>query len=346
MEEWDIVRPIFLNKMNCAGEIMQALDAESYGLWRDAQRLYLTVIGQDNSSDRRDFYYESCYRAFAELSEWSDLVINIERTVAGPDSDHRRIWTDLWDDDWNQHTLLPWYLKAQLRDMSNDSLLPNLEQAISDPNRSDYIRDNFSDVLAIAYLSRGAIEKAIHFLDDHLKMFVGSWSNANPFIDTLKITRLIQARNAADIRNFTAKLDGTNWIVYNDLEDTLRQWAEPENGDGWTSVVAAETRYTFRKWCTTVLRRKTVNNASMASLIDSTEYSLDMKLVDAATQLKNFYVAQKYLKAHETLFTSILQNQHQLEYHLRLTRLALMKAEIDPDGRLNQFIKALNIFGE
>ncbi|ERL91440.1 hypothetical protein D910_08770 [Dendroctonus ponderosae] len=72
LDEWDMVKAIFIEKTNCKESVARAIALESQNKWQNAAEEYKTLIETDLSLEKRDFYCESLFKCLANLgSEFS-----------------------------------------------------------------------------------------------------------------------------------------------------------------------------------------------------------------------------------------------------------------------------------
>ncbi|KAJ8958549.1 hypothetical protein NQ314_006388 [Rhamnusium bicolor] len=214
LEEWDVVRSIFLEKMNCKDIIQKAIKYESEAQWRNAQELYKQLIETDMSAERKDFYYESYFKCFANLGEWEYLPETINSVVTTRDTDNA--WDILWDNGWYQQKLLPWYIIAHVKNTLFSQTWPeefskDINKCLSCAEKAEYLQTNFSEELCMMWLFKRDIASAKYYLQSYIKNFLGEWQLLNPMFQSLRYNKILKLRNFIEIDQFIS--------TYNNLTD-------------------------------------------------------------------------------------------------------------------------------
>nr|CAD7572621.1 unnamed protein product [Timema californicum] len=91
LNEWDVVRGIFRDKVQCGDSVEEALLAEATGFWREARDLYQETL-QDSECLVHDYCYQALYKCLAHLSDWDRLNTNVKSQAADGDLD--QLWKD------------------------------------------------------------------------------------------------------------------------------------------------------------------------------------------------------------------------------------------------------------
>ncbi|KAF5289822.1 hypothetical protein FQA39_LY14977 [Lamprigera yunnana] len=315
MNEWDVVRGIFMEKMNCSEIVLNAIEAESTEHWRNAQQFYAQVIEQDTSDQRRDFYYDSYFKSFAALAEWDKLTVVIDQNVCVNETD--KVWPLLWDNDWNQRKLLPWYLTASLRNTlkgDDQSIFTIINEYLQDPAKSEYLKTNFGEELAMLCLLQNDSDTANYYLNNTLTCWLENWSHINPLFVKLRANTVFNLKSITDIYSFvnfinTLKIDNCK----NKIDVTLKLWTET-SFDALESLLHSETTTVYRNQFISVVQQKVLSLMpddeidDVLNDLNRHKFKLHINLIEHALEQKNYYVARKFVK-----LTPILKNMGHFE---------------------------------
>nr|CAD7440345.1 unnamed protein product [Timema bartmani] len=108
LDEWDVVRGIFRDKVQCGDSVQEALLAEATGIWREARDLYQETL-QETECLVHDYCYQALYKCLAHLSDWDKLNTNVRSQAADGDLDQ------LWKDTWCKEQVLPWLFSSEMQ---------------------------------------------------------------------------------------------------------------------------------------------------------------------------------------------------------------------------------------
>ncbi|KAJ8918257.1 hypothetical protein NQ315_014127 [Exocentrus adspersus] len=337
--EWDI------KKMHCKDIIQKAIQYESEAQWRGAQDLYAELIETDVSAERKDFYYESYFKCFANLGEWDDLPKEIESVVVSFGNEN--VWDILWDKDWCQQKLLPWYIQAQVKKTLFNQKWPedfsnNLNKCLSCADEAEYLQANFSEELCILWLFKKDISSASIYLNSYIKNFLSNWQLLNPMYQSLRYDKILQLRNIIEVDEFIS----TYKNLSDDLEHTLKKltskWVNTSQ-EVLPSILLNETRVLYRTLFVNILKEKIsnfefVDISECVEIIEMAKKNLDMSLIDTAIELNNYYVSRKYFRKHA--------NSEDTKFRLAYGNIAFLKAKLlaDPQQKLTGLIQTVGIF--
>lgn len=318
---------------------MKAIDAESRGLWRDAQELYQHVISSNPPMEQRSFYYESYYKCFAELSDWGNLSKSIKMTVSEND-----YWNELWDDDWNQEKLLPWFMIGELRnslesDQTRDAFISQVNEALSNTNKLAYMKQHFSEEISFLYLQTGNFDKVKYFVLNNIELFLGSWASLSPLLTSLKMKKLLKIQNSLEIYNFVSRFNNFTQSNKNSvINDMCKDWLKVYD-ENISSIVSSETKTLYRTLCLSILQSK-FDSEEVRNNLKRVKFQLEMNLVKTALDMRNFHVAKKYVQNNSEYEDS--ETSEGIKYHVAYSRLLHLKATNleSAKDRLNFLVKA------
>ncbi|KAK5649276.1 hypothetical protein RI129_000305 [Pyrocoelia pectoralis] len=303
MNEWDVVSSIFLEKMNCSETVLNAIEAESIGHWRAAQEFYAKVIHEDTSEHRRDFYYESYFKTFAALGEWDKLSDVIAHNVCKNESDDT--WKCLWDNDWNQQKLLPWFITSELRNTLsglNQNIFSSINDCLKDPEKSMYLKSNFGEELAMLCLLQNDVDTAKYYLNDTITNWLENWSHINHLFVNLRANTIFNLKGAIDIYLFTHFIGNMNINNFHSLNDELLKSWDSVVSDPLDSLLLSETVTVYRNQFISVLEQKLMTFADEDEIkqdlyhLKKCKCNIHVNLIEHALTQENYYVARKYIK--------------------------------------------------
>ncbi|XP_022913511.2 DNA-dependent protein kinase catalytic subunit-like [Onthophagus taurus] len=316
IKEWDTVKAIFVQKMECENDVLKAIDYESKGEWREAEQLYNKVLQNDPCSQRRDFYYESFFKCYAEMSKWEEMTVAIQNVTSN------NVWEDLWDNDFNQRKLLPWYISAELRNgLQNPEIqkefLKNLNNSMS-TEKAIYLKQHFSEELGFIHLINQNYHKALYYIKYNLEKFLDDWRNTSPMLVKLRSNMMIKIVNSIDLFNFINKIN--NNVIENEIGEEWRKFYQINS----ISIVPIESRYLYRTKCLNLIEDQ--------SIIDTIKFDLDVNLIENAVNMKNFYVASKY-------FSKIPENITNIKLKLAYAKMLMLKSHFLPIQRIYRYFE-------
>ncbi|CAG9767394.1 unnamed protein product [Ceutorhynchus assimilis] len=300
LNEWDLVRKIFLEKTNCKEDVHKAIILESDKRWRDAQEKYENLIRTDPSPACQDFYYESYFKCLAHLGEWDKLPIAVESLV--PEGGEKT-WDSLWDNDWFQQKILPWFVSAKVKNTlftGNDcsQFLTDINKSLSNPEQADYLKNKFSEELCILWLTQKDNAQAAQYLKNSLDNFLSDWQLLNPMFGNLRYNKILNLRTLIEIDQFLT------------IEKTLAESSGAENlkrvQDYWKStqkellpsIVLSESKLLYRKLFNKLLMNKVskFNQTELVKELKKNNIILDMAFMNLAVEEENYYMTRKYYK--------------------------------------------------
>ncbi|GJQ83173.1 hypothetical protein Trydic_g18200 [Trypoxylus dichotomus] len=345
LEEWDLVRAVFSHKVHSSEEVTKAIIEESCGNWRGAQNLYLDAIKEESSMEIRGFYHESYYKCFAELSDWGALAKSIKLSTSEDE-----YWKELWDENWHQQKILPWFMIAQLRnsldsDDTRNSFVSDINDALADTNKLLYIKQNFSEEIAFLYLLTGDFDKVMYFLTNNIELFLSNWSNYSPLLTSLKMKKLLKMQNSLEMYNFVTKFNRFSSSNRSSiLNDMCTNWLKVYN-ENLSSIVSSETRTIYRTQCLSILQAK-FDKEYVSRRLDRVKFQLDMNLAKTALGMKNFHVCRNYLlkyNRHESESSKDGVNYSMVRANLLHLKATLLDSTVD---RLNHTLEGWGILAK
>lgn len=357
MDELDQVKAILMQKVNRSDSYLNAVVGESTQNWKVALDAYKGLLDSelaDVSLNRRELYYESGFRCFSFLSKWEDVSAAITKIVSKDDG--KDCWNSLWDQDWNQKKMLPWYIKTEIRKALLDKseinyLLSKINECLTDTEKFEYLKAYFSEELAVLRILSGDIGEAKQHVEDNVSIFLENWSNLNPLFDKLRFNKILSIRNTIDMGLFVDEYSKLLPANYENIVNQLLKYWKPSTDISTTPLVIFETEILYRQEFLSTLNRKleimvdddvqyTIGN------IYNTKFSLNYSLIDTAIKYKNYYMARKYyLQQNKSTCTDNANWTAQL--HLALSKLGFLKSNIlSKDSRVQCLVDCWESVGE
>lgn len=334
MDELDKVKVILMQKVNCSPAYLDAVIAESAENWKEALDAYKALLNSELSEvslNRKDLYYESGFRCLSFLSNWEDVSATIAKNVSLTES--KNCWNLLWDQDWNQKKMLPWYIKAEVRkgllDKSQiNDFLSNVNDCLTDVEKFEYLKAYFSEELGVLRILSGDVSEAKQHVQDNVGIFLDTWSNLNPLFDKLRFNKILSVRNSIDMNMFIDEYSKLLPSNYEGIVDQLLKYWQQATGTSKTPLVIFETQVLYRKEFLSVLNlkletlldddiQKTISN------IYSTNFMLNFSLIKTALECKNYYMARKYFLQHNSFECNA---NEKLQLDLALSQLGFLKS--------------------
>lgn len=291
----------------------------------------------DDGSCRNDLYYESCFRCFAYLSDWEGLTETIKAGICLDDQDSP--WIHLWDQSWNQKRLLPWYFRAQVKNVLSkneelNELMSNLNEALRDSNKYEYLKCNFSEELAVLYLINKNVEETKQYIRNSMSLFLETWSTLNPLFRIERLKKLLNIKNTCDIDIFIKKLSSLTPYNYEAVVEKLCKYWLRVSAET-PSLVLLETQTLYRKEFLHSLQTKL--EQTIADLVEEHEYKeivkelsktkflINFHLLSEALKQNNFYVAKKYYIQQTSAECGA---DDKLELSLALSKIGFLKRSV------------------
>lgn len=329
MDEFDAVKGILLEKLNCPELHLQAIQAETDGNWKEALEAYKNLIKTDTESQyRKELYYESYFKCFASLSDWGNLSTNIESAT------ENQPWNRFWDQDWYQKKVMPWYLKSELKNTlihseNMNKLLISLNECLKDSEKREYLKTNFSEELAILWLLNGDEDEAKIFLRCNVLQFLEKWTCLNRLLCKSRFIKLLHMRNVMDIEVFIKELTNLSPINFEESMVSLKKLFLASVSDEMEIFDVFESRILYEQKFISMTQEKLksiinfdIELEEMNSDLKKIQYHLNNLLIEAGLKQNNFYVARKYFIQQQKLAVDS-------DFYLKLltSKIAFLKAK-------------------
>lgn len=271
MNEYEVIAGIFTEKLKLPplvrDKLINAIDQESKGKFRDASKVYEEIILADSArnDNEKEFYYQSYFNCLANLSDWRDIAKEIKSQL--------NTYDEVWDEKipFHQETFLPHLMKSELRivlDLRfdsgdsqqrgalNEEFLKILEDWLNDETKCAYLRERFPEIVSMLHIID---EKVTNFFLNYANFFLyffylkfaeGSveaenalrnscdeWSSLEMLDEKLKC--LQSARNIAEISNFLNMIMSPS----QDMKKLYQSWklSQPKPSDSlvhWGGLLA------------------------------------------------------------------------------------------------------------
>ncbi|XP_008199943.2 DNA-dependent protein kinase catalytic subunit [Tribolium castaneum] len=340
MEEWDVVKSIFLEKTQCPQEVKNALLAESQKQWKDARDLYQSLIETDDVIERKDFYYDSYFKCFAHLGAWNDLINSVDSIVS---QNPTETWNNLWDQGFNQEKLLPWYISGHLKDIlftdsSTQHFLSSLNSSLESSHLA-HLETHYLEEITMLWIFKNDIQEAEHYLKIYINNFLEDWQQLDSFYANLRYMKLLKLRNMIDIDKFLDVLNNISIENVVEIDGLVKYWnrAAFEN---LPSILLKEDRVLYRKQFLRTLVRKieSFDNDDFANTLtqlNDMSLKLDEDILEAAIGENNFYMTKKYL--------NLSNNRNAFKTQLILSKLAYIKSLMlnNSEQKLNVILQGI-----
>ncbi|XP_060523292.1 DNA-dependent protein kinase catalytic subunit-like isoform X2 [Cylas formicarius] len=334
--EWPSVQTIFTEKTLCGDTVKMAIAMESRGMYRSAQDLYERLLREDDSPERKDFYYESLFKCMARLGSW-DKIVGAVQSMADP------VWPALWDGDWHQQKIMPWLVEAQVKNIQfgegvgSGPFVADINASLSTPDQAAYLTQNFSKELSLLWLIHGDVVQASQYCRTAVAHFLNEWQLVNPAYADVRYEKLVQLKSIVEIRRFVEL--ASTWEQ--DTPEKLRRFLDLCKRDGRESAPCEETLLNRRLFIRLLERKmEALREWDTVRELKTTKILLDMEFMEAAAADGNYFMTRKYFRnyvgvAHRRLSAI-------------LTRLTYLYAENvrDPSLKLDKLLEALERIGQ
>ncbi|KAF7267164.1 hypothetical protein GWI33_019585 [Rhynchophorus ferrugineus] len=347
MQEWDMVKTIFVEKTNCNDLIQKALLFESEKKWRSARDSYMELLKTDLVPERQDFYFESCFKCLANLGEWETLPDAVKSTMPG---DNDSVWDVLWTSNWYQQKILPWYIEAHIKtalfsENMSEEFLENINKSLEDSYQGDYLRNTFCEELCILWIINNEISYAQDISKSSLDNFLRDWQLINPLFENLRFNKILNLRQIVDIGRFLdTETKSFNNMDENNIMDLLNYWKRTQR-EYLPTVTMSESKLLYRKTFINFLLNKTnyfTNGDELRKTLESTKLFLDVSFMNAAIDEGNFWLAKKYAKKYSSNYST---NSDLMLIYGNICYLSSQLVSSDQiEYTVDKMLKALNQF--
>ncbi|XP_030758783.1 DNA-dependent protein kinase catalytic subunit-like [Sitophilus oryzae] len=344
LQEWDLIKTIFIEKTNCKEEVQKALLLESEKKWRNAQESYSKLLQTDPSPDRQDFYFESCFKCLAHLGEWDKFSREIQSVIPEGNQD---TWDVLWGRDWYQQKVLPWYITSQIKtalytETSSTEFLTNINKSLANPEQSDYLKSKFAEELCILWIKQKDTDQAIQYQKSGLNNFLNDWQLLNPMFGTLRYNKILDLRSLVEIGRFLdveSKLADENGEE--NLNSLINYWRSTQ-GEYLPSIILSEAKLLYRRLFIEFLSNSVarLQSEEAEQSLKETKIFLDVAFMNVAIEEENYYMTRKYARLYTPddspdlkmiygnlfyLYTNLIRNNPNLKVEKLLEALKLFK---------------------
>ncbi|KAH1016070.1 hypothetical protein HUJ04_007350, partial [Dendroctonus ponderosae] len=304
LDEWDMVKAIFIEKTNCKESVARAIALESQNKWQNAAEEYKTLIETDLSLEKRDFYCESLFKCLANLGKWEQIPQAVDSLV--PESD-KSTWNQLWDTLWFRQKILPWYVSAQVKnaifasDDGTNQFILDVKTSIRDPLQSYHLRQTFSAELCVLSLTQNGFSEASQYLKSGLDVFLSEWQLLNPMFRNLRYNKMLKLQTLIEVDQFLQFAKA----IANGPEEPVAllqdYWLSTHNV--FPSMILNEAVLLYRKLFLKLLvdRLQNLNKPNLVRQLKNTELTLVSNFMNLAAEDFNYEMTRKYL----TQFKSI-----------------------------------------
>nr|CAD7199224.1 unnamed protein product [Timema douglasi] len=304
LDEWDVVRGIFRDKVQCGDSVEEALLAEATGFWREARDLYQETL-QDSECLVHDYCYQALYKCLAHLSDWDRLNTNVKSQAADGDLDQ------LWKDSWCQEQVLPWLFSSEIqlklsqvdptgKTVASWPFLATVQKWLDDEDKAQHLRYNYSYMLALMYILKRDFELANHHAAQDLTLFLETWSHLSPLEDKLRTASMLDLQRSADMHVYLEFAGATNNARYQQNVTTIvDRWSHtlPCTAD---SLLHWDKRVMTRCGFIAQMKGRLIPMGQQSELlvqrIKNLQTEMELSLIDTALAQSNFYVARKFLE--------------------------------------------------
>nr|CAD7397905.1 unnamed protein product [Timema poppensis] len=304
LDEWDVVRGIFRDKVQCGDSVEEALLAEATGFWREARDLYQETL-QDPECLVHDYCYQALYKCLAHLSDWDRLNTNVKSQAADGDLDQ------LWKDSWCQEQVLPWLFSSEIQlklsqvDPTGETVaswpfLATVQKWLDDEDKAQHLRYNYSYMLALIYTLKRDFELANHHAAQDLTLFLETWCHLSPLEDKLRTASMLDLQRSADMHVYLEFAGATNNARYQQNVTTIvDRWSHtlPCTAD---SLLHWDKRVMTRCGFIAQMKGRLIPMGQQSELlvqrIKNLQTEMELSLIDTALAQSNFYVARKFLE--------------------------------------------------
>ncbi|XP_066140487.1 DNA-dependent protein kinase catalytic subunit-like [Euwallacea fornicatus] len=366
LNEWNLVRTIFMEKSNCKEDVHEAVILESQKRWRDAQEKYQSLIQTDVSPERQDFYYESYFKCLAHLGEWEKLPKAVENLVP---EEGEKTWDSLWDNNWFQQKILPWYISAQVKNLlfsktRNNQFFEDINKSLSREDQAQYLKNNFSEEFCILWLTRERSNQAMQYLKAGLENFLSEWQLLNPMFGSLRYDKVLNLRTLIEIERFLLTEKCLTEVTGKSKLSSLQDYWRSTQSESLTSLILNESKLLYRKQFLKILIGRLESNADLVKELKKTEIMLDISFMKLAVDDGNYYMVKKYYKSYATmkhasltmiygslgcLYTKLIKNKPELQLKTLLNSLTKFKSVVNTtkgDKAIASLLKIMDISEE
>ncbi|XP_056377813.1 DNA-dependent protein kinase catalytic subunit isoform X2 [Hyla sarda] len=326
IDDYDVLRGIFSNKIGTKDITQRALNAEARSDYGEAAKLYdealqKTFSDGEPSDSEKDFWEIASMECYNHLTEWKPLeycsTVNIDSQMP-PDL------KKMWSDPFYEETYLPYMIRSKVKLLLNgendQSLLTFIDDAMKIEQRKVSIETFYSQEMSLLYILQEDFDRARYYIKNGIDMFIQNYSSIDSILYHSRLTQLqtVQAlTETQDFINFIcipgnlSSLPSLRRLFYLWMSRYPDEKMDPMHI--WDDVITNRCFFLdkIKEKLSSQLLEESMEIDSVSEnsevlqgdkqedvnfLIRKCKFVMKMKMVDSARKQNNFSVAMKLLK--------------------------------------------------
>ncbi|XP_029935630.1 DNA-dependent protein kinase catalytic subunit isoform X2 [Myripristis murdjan] len=314
LEDYDVVRGIFSDKVGTKSITCTALLAEANMDYAEAVKLYNQALNTEHWSDgepsdsEKDYWEIAAMEAYSQLTEWKSLqycsTVNIDEK-SPPNLE--KMWSEpIYQEMYLQHMIRS-MLKQLQQGEKDQALLSFVDRAMRVEERKKLLETQYSQELSLLYILQEDYDRARYYANHAMQLFMQNYSSVDTLLNKSRLTILQSVQALTEIHDFLQFVKGEVSVA--SLKQLIRLWtnrypdAKLDPMNVWDDIITSRCFFLDKikeklrsqsSGDSMEVERNPMDNAD--TLIN--DYKFDMKLcmADSARKQGNFPVATKLLK--------------------------------------------------
>uniref|UniRef100_A0A667XXZ0 DNA-dependent protein kinase catalytic subunit n=1 Tax=Myripristis murdjan TaxID=586833 RepID=A0A667XXZ0_9TELE len=299
LEDYDVVRGIFSDKVGTKSITCTALLAEANMDYAEAVKLYNQALNTEHWSDgepsdsEKDYWEIAAMEAYSQLTEWKSLQYFWSQPFTGFEM-------------YLQHMIRS-MLKQLQQGEKDQALLSFVDRAMRVEERKKLLETQYSQELSLLYILQEDYDRARYYANHAMQLFMQNYSSVDTLLNKSRLTILQSVQALTEIHDFLQFVKGEVSVA--SLKQLIRLWtnrypdAKLDPMNVWDDIITSRCFFLDKikeklrsqsSGDSMEVERNPMDNAD--TLIN--DYKFDMKLcmADSARKQGNFPVATKLLK--------------------------------------------------
>ncbi|XP_069813698.1 DNA-dependent protein kinase catalytic subunit isoform X2 [Dendropsophus ebraccatus] len=326
INDYDVLRGIFSNKIGTKSITQMALNAEARSDYGEAAKLYDKALQEtfpdgEPSDAEKDFWEIASMECYNHLTEWKPLeycsTVNIDNQMP-PDL------KKMWSDPYYEEIYLPCMIRSKVKllmDGENDqSLLTFIDDAMKIEQRKVLIETFYNQEMSLLYILQEDFDRARYYIKNGIDMFIQNYSSIDSLLYQSRLTKLQTVQALTETQDFINFINiPGNLSSLPSLRRLFHLWMSRYPDDKmdpmhiWDDVISNRCFFLdkIKDKLSGQLQDESMEIDSVSEdsevmqadkqqdvnfLITKCKFVMKMKMIDSARKQNNFSVAMKLLK--------------------------------------------------
>uniref|UniRef100_A0A667XYC1 DNA-dependent protein kinase catalytic subunit n=1 Tax=Myripristis murdjan TaxID=586833 RepID=A0A667XYC1_9TELE len=229
LEDYDVVRGIFSDKVGTKSITCTALLAEANMDYAEAVKLYNQALNTEHWSDgepsdsEKDYWEIAAMEAYSQLTEWKSLqycsTVNIDEK-SPPNLE--KMWSEpIYQEMYLQHMIRS-MLKQLQQGEKDQALLSFVDRAMRVEERKKLLETQYSQELSLLYILQEDYDRARYYANHAMQLFMQNYSSVDTLLNKSRLTILQSVQALTEIHDFLQFVKGEVSVA--SLKQLIRLW--------------------------------------------------------------------------------------------------------------------------